>query len=187
MEISKRSEFIRCIFDFFRVETTENLRVTYDIALTTKYPVDWTAFYKDVVKNAEKRTLPMPKFFVDKLPQYKKRYALSAVNDGCIIRVIFGDNHYIDFTICDIPTNTTLASLKKKFEYEDEFKQRRTKIKKIIQYPKETTLIGDNIYFNVELSNPDKLTDLEKQMEISKKERELERQIKTLFISPEWE
>lgn len=177
-----RSVFINKIFSFYKVVDENNvLKQTYDRALSVKYPVEWAALYEHIIKTAETRILPLPKFFVDKLPLYKKKSECVIENEGAIIRVILDNDRYYDFTVVSFDTKTTLGSIQKKFSYKDELGAVHTRIKKIIRYPKGTTFIGNSVYFDVDLPNADKMTDAERETTIAIKEAELKKQVKVLF------
>lgn len=183
INITKRREFIHYIFEFFRIEESDNLVSTYDIALTTRYQVDWQAFYEDVIKTAEKRVLPMPKFFSDKINQFKKREPAARLEGESLIRVELKNGQYYDFTVNNYGDYKTLNDVKKRFEYKDENKQTKTNIKKITRYPKETTLIGKEVFFNVHIPKNANMTDEEREKRIAEKEKELENQVKILFVA----
>ena len=161
-----RSVFINKIFNFYKVVDENNvLKQTYDRALSVKYPVEWAALYEHIIKTAERRILPLPKFFVDKLPLYKKKSESVIENEGAIIRVILDNGYYYDFTVVSFDTQTTIESIKKNFTYKDNAGTTKSKIKKIVYYPKGITFIGDTIFYE-------------------KDEEELKKQIKTLFVAP---
>ncbi len=161
-----RIDFITKIFSFYKViDENGELKRTYDRALSVKYPVEWAALYEHIIKTAETRILPLPKYFVDKLPQYKKRSQKDIDDEGCIIRVTLDNGYYYDFTVVSFDTQTTIGSIKKKFTYKDNAGTTKSKIKKIVYYPKGITFIGDTIFYE-------------------KDEEELKKQIKTLFVAP---
>ena len=138
-----RSVFINKIFSFYKVVDENNvLKQTYDRALSVKYPVEWAALYEHIIKTAETRILPLPKFFVDKLPLYKKLTQTEIADEGCIIRVTLDNGYYYDFTVVSFDSKTTLDNIKKRFAYKDENGNYHTKIKKIIRYTKGSTFIG---------------------------------------------
>lgn len=179
-----RSDFINNVFKFYKViDDNGELKRTYDRALSVRYSVDWNALYEYIIKTAETRILPLPKYFVDKLSQYKKRTQTEIADEGCIIRVTLDNGYYYDFTVVSFDTKTTLEGIKKRFSYKDENGNYHTKVKKIVRYPKETTFIGDKVYFNVNLPNADKMTNLERETAASQKEKELKSQIKVLFAA----
>lgn len=179
-----RLDFIGKVFKFYKtLDDNGELKRTYDRALSVRYPIDWDALYEHVIKTADKKVLPMPKYFVDKLPQYKKRNDISIADEGCIIRVILDNGYYYNFTIVNFDTRTTLDSIKKRFSYKDENGHYHTKIKKIIQYPKETTFVGDKVYFKVNLPDANKMTNTERDTAIAIREQELQKQIKVLFAA----
>lgn len=168
-----RMDFITKIFKFYKViDENGELKRTYDRALSVRYSVDWYALYEHIIKTAETRILPLPKYFVDKLSQFKKQTQAEIADEGCIIRVTLDNGRYYDFTVVRFDTQVSLGLIKKKFG---------TKIKKVVQYPKETTFVGDNAYFNVSISNANKMTNAEREQVIAIKEREVESKIKVLF------
>lgn len=183
ISITKRREFIHYIFEFFRIEETESLVSTYDIALTTRYSVDWQAFYEDIIKTVEKRTLPMPKYFSDKVAKFKKITTDTRLTNEAIIRVILKSGQDYIFTVNNLVDCSTLKEVKKRFEYKDENKKTKTNIKKIIQYPKETTLIREKVFFNVFIPKNANLTDEEREKKIAEKEAELKSQVKLLYVA----
>ena len=111
-----RLEFINKIFRFYRTnDENGELARTYDRALSTKYSVNWEELYNHVIKTAETKILPLPKYFVDKLPTYKKIEAIKGCDNlNQTIRVIFQDDNYLDFTTVAFETKTTIESMKKK-------------------------------------------------------------------------
>ena len=186
INITKRREFIHYIFEFFRIEETDSLVSTYDIALTTKYSVDWQAFYEDIIKTVEKRTLPMPKFFSDKVAQFKKIVQQEArLNNESIIRVELKNGYCYDFTVNNYVDCRSLSEIRKRFEYKDENKKIKSNIKKITQYPKETTLMRNKVFFNVSVPRKSNMTEEEKEKLIAEKENELKNQIKILYVTNE--
>ena len=185
INIKSRYDFIMAIFEFFRVDSSNNLVSTYDMALTTKFPVDWEAFYKDIIKTVEKRVLPMPKFFSDKVVEFKKINTETKLSNESVIRVILKCGQEYIFTVNNLVDCSTLKDVKKHFEYKDENNKIKTKIEKIIRYPKETTLIGDKVFFNVYIPKNANMTDAEKEIKIAEKEKELESQVRILFVAPD--
>lgn len=179
---TNRIDFITKIFSFYKViDENGELKRTYDRALSVRYPVDWNALYEHVIKTAETRVLPLPKYFVDKLSLYKKRTLTESADEGSIIRVTLDNGYIYDFAVVSFDTNTTLDRIKKKFSFIDENGFPRTKVKKIVRYPKGTTFIGNSVYFDVDLPNADKMTDAERETTIAIKEAELKEQIRVLF------
>lgn len=186
ISITKRREFIHYIFEFFRREETDSLVSTYDIALTTKFPVDWEAFYADVIKTVETKTLPMPKFFSDRVAQFKKIVHTEArLDNESIIRVELKNGQYYDFTVNNYVDCHSLSEIRKRFEYKDENKKIKNEIKKITRYPKETTLIGDKVFFNVNIPRKSNMSLEEKEKFIAEKENELKQQVKILYVTNE--
>lgn len=186
INITKRRDFIHYIFEFFGKEEKDNLVTTYDIALTTKYPVDWEAFYEDVIKSVDKRALPMPKFFSDKVSQFKKLVQQEArLDNESIIRVELKNGYCYDFTVNNYVDCRSLSEIRKRFEYKDENKKIKSNIKKITRYPKETTLMGDKVFFNVKVPRKPNMSEEEKEKLIAEKENELKNQIKILYVTNE--
>jgi hypothetical protein len=183
INITKRREFIHHIFEFFKIEETDNLVSSYDMALTTKYPVDWNAFYQEIIKTSEKRILPMPKYFSDKVRAFKKLADGVRLGNGSIIRVLLKDGKYYDFVVDNFCNGTTLSAVKKRYSYKDEKGQLKTHIKKITSYPQETTLIGDSVYFNVNIVKSANMSQEEYERKVSEKENELKKQVKILFLA----
>ena len=161
-----RLDFIGKVFKFYKViDEDGELKRTYDWALSVKYAVDWNALYEHILKSAETRILPLPKYFVDKLSQYKKRTQTEIADEGCTIRVTLDNGYYYDFTVVSFDTQTTVGNIKKRFTYKDSAGTTKSKIKKIVYYPKGITFIGGTIFYE-------------------KDEEELKKQIKTLFVAP---
>ena len=157
-----RMDFIIKIFKFYNISDDNNeLKRTYDMALSVQYPVDWNALYVHIIKTSEKKVLPLPKYFVDKLSQYKKRTQTEIADEGCTIRVTLDNGYYYDFTVVSFDTQTTVGNIKKRFTYKDSAGTTKSKIKKIVYYPKGITFIGGTIFYE-------------------KDEEELKKQIKTL-------
>lgn len=157
-----RLDFIGKVFKFYKViDENGELKLTYDRALSVKYAVDWNALYEHILKSAETRILPLPKYFVDKLSQYKKLTQTEIADEGCTIRVTLDNGYYYDFTVVSFDTQTTVGNIKKRFTYKDSAGTTKSKIKKIVYYPKGITFIGGTIFYE-------------------KDEEELKKQIKTL-------
>lgn len=184
ISITKRREFIHYIFEFFGIEESDSRVSSYDLALTTKYPVDWEAFYKDIIKTTDKKILPMPKYFADKVKAFKKLNNGVRLGNGCIIRVSLKDGKYYDFAVDNFCNGTTLNSVKKRYEYKDEKGRLNTRISTIVSYPKETTLMGDSVFFNVNIRKSADMTQEEYERKVSEKEEELKKQVKILFSAP---
>lgn len=183
ISITKRREFIHYIFEFFGKEETDNLVSTYDLALTTKYPVDWEAFYADVIKTTEKRALPMPKYFTEKIAQFKKITATVRQEDESIIKVILKNGQSYCFTVYNAGNCSSLKDIKRRYA-KNKGGEIDLEIKKIIRYPKETTFVGDNIFFETNIPKSANLTEEERKRKIVEMEKELEKQIEVLYIAP---
>lgn len=183
ISIKSRNEFITQIFGFFRTERTNSLFNTYDIALTTKYSVDWEAFYENVIKTAEKRILPVPKYFADNVKRFKIVQSESNISNESIIRIELMNDYYYDFTVNNVIDCRSLKEIKKRFEYKDENNRTKNEIKRIVWYPKETTLIGKDVFFNISIPRKSNMSDEEKEKFIAEKEKELKQQVKTLYLA----
>lgn len=109
-----RLEFLKKVFEFFRAEPKPNLLSVYESALTVKYQVDWELFYADIIKEAEKRILPMPKWFVDRLKFYRVISQNRSELDNRLLQVILINGKVMDFTI-KAWANTGLYSVVKRF------------------------------------------------------------------------
>lgn len=181
----KRIEFLQNIFTFYRVhDESGTLLRAYELALTTKYTVDWDKLYEKIIKTAETRTLPVPKYFVDMLPSYKKiEPSKEGLYSGCTVRVNFYGGRWLDFTVVDSDCKTSVGSIIRDFEKIDETGRKYSEIKTIVRYPKEAVLLGDKVFWNINVPNSDKMTDLEREVAESKIQRGLERQIKTIWRS----
>lgn len=181
----KRLEFLEKIFTFYRVHDDSGTLIrAYDLALSTKYPVDWDRLYTKILKTAETRTLPVPKYFADMLPAYKKVEATKeGLYSGCTIRVNLYGGRSIDFTVVDTECKTSVGSIIRDFEKIDETGRKYSEIKTIVRYPKEAVLLGDKVFWNITVPNSKKMTDLELEMATAKIQRDLERQIKTIYNS----
>ena len=65
----------------------------------------------------------------------------------------------------------------------NENKKTKTNVKKIIRYPKETTIIGDKVFFDVFIPKKANMSDEEREKLIVEKESELASQVKILFVA----
>lgn len=86
-----RIEFLQEVFNFFRVDPTKNehLLTQYDAALSTKEPIDWQKLYNLILKEAESRTLPTPKWFRERFYKcYKQDDGNYGTPDGTKIRMV---------------------------------------------------------------------------------------------------
>lgn len=86
-----RIDFITDVFKFFGKDVIKNkeLLTQYDLALSTKEPIDWYKLYGIVLKEAETRVLPTPKWFRDKFERcYKVEEGEYGTPDGTRIRMI---------------------------------------------------------------------------------------------------
>ena len=186
INIKNRYDFINLLFDFFRVEKNNNNMTAYDIALTAKFPVDWEAFYEDVIKTTEKKIIPMPKYFADRLRYFRKVVEVdTALDSGSLVRVTLKDGIFYDFTVNNLVQGPSLRDVKKRFEYQDENKKMQTKIKKIVQYPPGTVIIGDHVYFNINVPGAAKMSVAEREQKAAEIENELKKQVKVLFKAQE--
>ena len=134
--LNSRREFLNEVFRFFNVKDEQKTAArAYDLALSVNYPVDWTAFYLDVVKTVDKKQLPVPKFFTDKIRNFKKKTAIETADDGKQVRVELKDGYYYDFTVSAGAANRI-----------ERFKNQQN-VKKITVYPKTAALIGKSVSY----------------------------------------
>ena len=86
-----RIEFLKEIFNFFRVDAIKNehLLTQYDLALSTREPIDWQKLYQLTLRETETRTLPTPKWFRDMFYRCQKiEEGVYGTPDGTRIRMI---------------------------------------------------------------------------------------------------
>ena len=172
MEIRTRKDFINALFEFFNTKNTDSLFQTYETLLKCDFPVDWNAFYLHVAKNAEYKTLPMPKWFVELLPKFKKNPIVQSTNVGSTIRVLYKSGMYYDF-VSVLGENGTAIS--------DVLKKDGKNIASITEYPAGIVIINNQIHYPyIEGYRPESEEWEEKQQRY---ELQLERQIKKLYAA----
>ena len=172
MEIRSRKDFINALFEFFNTKNTESLFQTYETLLKCDFPVDWNAFYLHIAKNAEYKTLPMPKLFIDLLPKFKKNPIVQSTDVGSTIRVQFKSGIYYDFVSVSGENGTSISDILQK---------NGKNIASIIEYPAGVTIINNQVfypYIDGYKENNDEWG--EKQQDY---ENRLERQIKKLYVA----
>lgn len=158
MEIRSRKDFINALFEFFNAKNTESLFQTYETLLKCDFPVDWNAFYLYVAKNAEYKTLPMPKLFIDLLPKFKKQVEVYNNADvGSWIRVVFKKGLVYDFAITSGDKGTSISDI---------LEENKGKIASIVRYPAGIKVVGTTFCY---------------QTDDEFKKNELEKEIKTLY------
>lgn len=138
MEIRTRKDFINALFEFFNTKNTDSLFQTYETLLKCDFSVDWNAFYLHIAKNAEYKTLPMPKLFIDLLPKFKKNPIVQSTNVGSTIRVQFKSGIYYDFVSVSGEEGTTIS---------DVLKKDSNNIESIIEYPPGVTIINNQVFY----------------------------------------
>lgn len=172
MEIRTRKDFINALFEFFNTKNTESLFQTYETLLKCDFPVDWNAFYLHIAKNADYKTLPMPKLFIDLLPKFKKNPIVQSTNVGSTIRVLFKNGIYYDFVSVASENGTSIS---------DVLKKDGKSIASITEYPAGITLMGKDIFYNLVPGYQENSDEWgEKQQDY---ENRLERQIKKLYVA----
>ena len=134
-----RRTFLDLIFGFFKVKDDDNsLKQSYDMALTTKKNIDWQAMYMNVIKTAESRYLPAPKWFLAKMKCfeiYEQGYL-----DGKKIRVFYKSGRITEYIIVS-DIETKLSNLISRFKDLD-------KVVKAELFDSDVTFIGQNIFPN---------------------------------------
>lgn len=185
--IETRMEFTQKVFEFFRVQDLNgSLLRTYDIALCCKHAIDWQKFYEHIVKTTEKRVLPMPKYFADNLSRFIKQEEKVCADEGCVIQITFTDDSTQEFVVSNSTDKApSLKEIQKRYAKVDRNDKTKKRIKKIVQYPKGTSIVGGTPYFDTHIYNWDKLSDSELRKAEEEKERAAELQVKTLFR--QWE
>lgn len=178
-EIETRLEFITKVFEFFRIQdTTGRMFYDYDKVLTTKYKIDWAAFYTYIIKTVEKRVLPMPKYFADNVKAFKKVEEHVHADDGSLIVIKLSDGTELQFTVCNnFDTKTSLAEVKKRFSKPDA----KARIVKIVQYPKGTVVRNGQMFFDTFIYNWEKLSADELAKAEAEKEKEALSKVKVIY------
>ena len=127
------------------------LLIEYDTVLETEYPVDWGKLYLHIIETAEKRYLPLPKYFIDKLPAFRKYPQKQNTDEGCVIIVYFKNKPPYIFENSGTFGNPTIKNILND-------KNILSKVAKIIKYPPGTVMIGDKIFYDIKIPNEDSLS-----------------------------
>ena len=112
-----RSEFIGEIFKFFK-NSDDDLKKSYDLAFSVKDNIDWDKLYRIVLKEAETRYLPSPKWFIDKFYRCNKIDNFNFANNQDTKVIITLDNDYqYDFEMfnCTLSKEKIIEGFNKKF------------------------------------------------------------------------
>lgn len=134
-----RITFLDLIFGFFKVKDDDNsLKQSYDMALTTRKNIDWQAMYMNVIKTAESRYLPAPKWFIAKMKCFEI-YEQGHL-DGKKIRVLYKSGRITEYIIAS-DIETKLSNLISRFKALD-------KVVKAELFDADVTFIGQNIFPN---------------------------------------
>lgn len=148
---------------FFSAYTED---ILYEINKWNGYNCDFQILLREIRSNYPYEKYPSIATILKYLPKAKViTQKKEPADEGCIIRVTLDNGYYYDFTVVSFDTQTTIESIKKKFTYKDNAGTTKSKIKKIVYYPKGITFIGDTIFYE-------------------KDEEELKKQIKSLFVAP---
>lgn len=132
-----RITFLDLIFSFFKVKDEDNsLKQSYDMALTTRKNIDWQAMYMNVIKTAESRYLPAPKWFLAKMKCFEI-YEQGHL-DGKKVRVFYKSGRITEYIILS-DIETKLSNLISKFKALD-------KVVKAELFDSDVTFIGQNIF-----------------------------------------
>lgn len=105
-------EFVGKVFVLFG-RKDEDLMAAYMRALDVKFLVDWERFYYDILQTADKRVLPMPKWFLEEAKNYKVLPEEKSENEGKLLRMELKNGRVYDFTVCGF-ADTNLEGIKKK-------------------------------------------------------------------------
>lgn len=134
-----RITFLDLIFSFFKVKDDDNsLKQSYDMALTTRRNIDWQAMYMNVIKTAESRYLPAPKWFLAKMKCFEI-YEQGHLY-GKKIRVFYKSGRITEYIIAS-DIETKLSNLISRFKDLD-------KVVKAELFDADVTFIGQNIFPN---------------------------------------
>lgn len=140
---------------------------------TKKCRCDYEKVFMYILENYKYKTFPQLPDILDALPQgYRLIPTEQSADSGALIRIVMTNGNRYDYVIANFDGVNTLESIKRKFS---------TDIAKIIKYPQETTIIGDKVFFNIELPNAARLTQEQKDYEIARREKELKAKVKILY------
>ncbi len=141
--------------------------------VANKYRCDYEKVFTYILENYKYKAFPQLPDILDALPQgYRPLQAEQSADNGALIRIVMVNGNCYDYVIANFDGVNTLESIKRKFS---------TDIAKIIKYPQETTIIGDKVFFNIELQNAARLTQEQKDYEIARREKELKTKVKILY------
>ena len=170
----KRLDFLIKIFKFFNMADQTELLITYDTALKIEYPVDWDKLYSNIIKTSEKRYLPLPKYFIDKLPAFRKYPQKQNTDEGWVIIVYFKNKPPYIFENSGTFGNPIIKNILNN-------KNILSKVAKIIKYPPGTVMIGDKIFYDIKIPNVDSLSAEEIRIITEQKRKELEQQTTIIY------
>ena len=108
-----RIDFLTEVFKFFGKDVTKNkeLLTQYDMALSTKEPIDWFKLYNIVLKETETRNLPTPKWFRDRYYRCQKveegvygtpdsvRVRMALKSDKYGVEIREAETYHISYTL----------------------------------------------------------------------------------------
>lgn len=142
-----RHEFLNDAFTFFRT-SDENLRRTYDLALTTHKNIDWDKLYMRVIQEAESRYLPAPKWFIAKMLECEViEPGTYKINGGIgVLKLVIRDKQTgeiikrptYEFDMSDCPYSIPEIKAKFKEKYGNTFDD-------FVYYPPYMKVIGEKI------------------------------------------
>lgn len=94
-----RKDFIDEIFTFFKSKD-EELKKAYDLAFTVKENIDWDKLYRIVLKEAETRYLPAPKWFLERFYRCNKVGNYNFANNQNVkVIVTLLDGYFYEFSM----------------------------------------------------------------------------------------
>lgn len=113
-----RKDFIDEIFAFFK-NSDEGLKKSYDLAFTVKENIDWDKLYRIVLKEAETRYLPAPKWFVDKFYRCNKIDNFNFANNQQMkVIVTLQDDYQYEYDMegCTLSQKEIIDGFNKRFK-----------------------------------------------------------------------
>jgi len=128
-----RSDFINEIFKFFK-NSDEELKKSYDLAFSVKQNINWDKLYQIVLKEAETRYLPSPKWFIERFYRcYKQENYNFYENNNTKVIVTLLDGYKYDFELwnCNKSQQEIREGLKSKFSHINDLGGVETAIKDI--------------------------------------------------------
>jgi hypothetical protein len=114
----ERKEFIDQVFTFFK-NNDEELKKAYDLAFTVKENIDWDKLYRIVLKEAETRYLPAPKWFVDKFYRCNKIDNFNFANNQQMkVIVTLQDDYQYEYDMegCTLSQKEIIDGFNKRFK-----------------------------------------------------------------------